>query len=211
MNGKTRLQGSVEETLVRRAAQGDLDAFNQLVLQYQDMLYNHTYSLLGDPAAAEDAAQESFIKAFQGLASFRGGSFRGWLLQISTNAAYDILRKTKRHPSQPLFPDDENGDEVESPAWIADPTASVQSTVEQNELTKSIHKALKKLPDKYRTVITLVDMYELDYTEAARLLNVPIGTIKSRLARGRLQMQENLKANSPREKRFNMAVMSCAA
>jgi len=183
-----------EKTLIGRASNGDLDAFNQLVIAYQDMAYHHAYTLLGDPASAEDAAQESFIKAFQNIGGFRGGSFRGWLLKIVTNSAYDVLRRSKRHPTQPLFPEDDNGEEIESPTWLADPSTSVQSTVEQNELSRDIYKMLDELPEVYKSALTLIDLYELDYAEAAQTLRVPIGTVKSRLARARMQMKEKLQA-----------------
>lgn len=181
-----------EETLVKQAATGDLEAFNQLVLRYQNMAYNHAYALLGDHALAEDAAQESFVKAFRNMAGFRGGSFRGWLLKIVTNSAYDFLRRSQRHPTQPLFPVDEKGDEIESSPWLADPNVSVQTIVERKEESHQLYQILDELPDVYRSVITLVDLYELDYTETADALKVPIGTVKSRLARARLRMKEKL-------------------
>jgi len=193
MNSTTQSAQYDEGSLVRLASSGDLDAFNQLVLANQNMAYNHAYALLGDPASAEDAAQESFIKAFQNIGGFRGGSFRGWLLKIVTNSAYDVLRRSKRHPNQPLLPEDDNGEEMESPAWLADPSASVQETVEQNELSKCIYKTLDKLPEVYRSVLTLIDINEFDYAETAEALKVPIGTVKSRLARARLQMQKRLR------------------
>ena len=195
MNSKDRSYPYDEVTLLRMAAKGDLDAFNQLILIYQNIAYNHARALLSDTDLAQDAVQDSFIKAFQNINAFRGDSFRGWLLKIVTNSAYDILRKAHRHPIQPLFPEDENGEEIESPTWLADPKASVQEAVEQNELSKNVYKMLDELPDVYRSVITLIDLYELDYTEAARILKVPLGTIKSRLARARLKMKEKLQAN----------------
>lgn len=198
MNAMNQSYRYNEDALVRMAAMGDLDAFNQLVLIYQDMTYNHARALLGDPDLAEDAAQEGFVKAFQAMHSYRGGSFRGWLLKIVTNAAYDILRKSHRHPTQPLFPEDETGEEIESPAWLTDSNASVQDAVEQNELAKDIYKMLDELPDVYRSVITLIDLYELDYTEAARILKTSLGTIKSRLARARSLMQKKLKGSCER-------------
>jgi RNA polymerase sigma-70 factor (ECF subfamily) len=181
--------------LIEKALQGDLDAFNQLVLEYQSLAYNHAYALLGDQALAEDATQDSFIRVFQNLASFRGGSFRSWLLRIVTNMSYDFMRRTKRHPTRPLFPDDENGEETESPTWLADPSPSIEATVEEKEFSEGIYQILHELPDVYRSVITLVDLYELDYNEAAYILKVPIGTIKSRLARARLQMKEKLQGS----------------
>jgi RNA polymerase sigma-70 factor, ECF subfamily len=181
-----------ESSLIEKASQGDLDAFNQLVLEYQSLAYNHAYALLGDQASAEDATQDSFIRAFQNLGSFRGGSFRAWLLKIVTNMSYDFMRRTKRHPTEPLFPEDENGEEMESPTWLADPNPSIEATLEERQFSDSIYQMLDELPDVYRSVITLVDLYELDYSEAAAILKVPIGTVKSRVARARLQMKEKL-------------------
>jgi len=181
-----------ESSLIEKALQGDLDAFNQLVLEYQSLAYNHAHALLGDRATAEDATQDSFIRAFQNLSSFRGGSFRAWLLKIVTNMSYDFMRRTKRHPTEPLFPEDENGEEMESPTWLADPSPSVEATLEEKQFSDSIYQMLDELPDIYRSVITLVDLYELDYSEAADILKVPIGTVKSRVARARMQMKERL-------------------
>ena len=183
----------MEEIWIQQAANGDLDAFNQLVLKHQDLAYRHALSILNDGWLADEAVQESFIKAFQKLGGFRGGSFRGWLLKIVTNSVYDMLRRSKRYPTQPLFPEDENGEELESPTWLADPNASVDQSVEQDEEAKRIYQLLDELPEVYRTVLTLIDLYELDYLEAAEALNVPLGTIKSRLARARLQMQAKLR------------------
>jgi RNA polymerase sigma-70 factor (ECF subfamily) len=194
MNPVTDPSLSDESNLVGMAARGDLEAFNQLVLHYQSMAYNYAYALLGDSAGAKDATQESFIKAFQGLNGFRGGSFRSWLLKIVTNSAYDMLRRSHRHPTQPLISEDENGEEIESAAWLADPGASVEMIVEQNELSGDVSKVLDNLPDVFRSALTLVDLYELDYVEAAAVLQIPIGTLKSRLARGRLQMKNRLKS-----------------
>ncbi|MBE0670736.1 MAG: RNA polymerase sigma factor [Anaerolineales bacterium] len=192
-----------EKSLTCLARTGDLDAFNQLLLQNQDIAYHHAYALLGDPASAEDAVQESFLKAFQAINGFRGGSFRAWLLKIVTNSAYDQLRRSHRYPTQSLFQTNENGEELEPAAWLVDPAASVQEVVEQNELTKQIYVVLDALPVVYRSVIMLIDLFELDYREAAEILRVPIGTIKSRLARARIRMQEGLMGNENLEINFH--------
>lgn len=181
-----------EPVLVKQAIAGNLDAFNQLVLHYQNLVFSQAYALLGDPDAAEDATQESFIKAFQAMNSYRGGCFRSWLLKIVTNSAYDMMRRVRRHPNQSLYPADENGEEIESASWLVDPFASIEDTVGRNELSSSIYKLLDEIPAVYRSVITLIDINEFDYAEAAEILRVPIGTVKSRLARARLQMQEKL-------------------
>jgi RNA polymerase sigma-70 factor (ECF subfamily) len=87
---------------------------------------------------------------------------------------------------------DDEGEEVESPVWLADPAVSVEGTVEQNEENESLYRMLNELPVVYRNVIMLVDVYEMDYTEAAQVLRVPLGTVKSRLARARMQMKTKL-------------------
>jgi len=192
MDSSNRIVKPTENKLIVMASKGDLDAFNQLVLNYQDMVYNHAYALVGDPDRADDIAQESFIKAFRNIRRFRGGSFRSWLLRIVTNTFYDLLRRLRVQREQPLFPMDANNDEME-PAWLADPTVSVEAIVERNENEVRIHQILDELPTKYRSVLTLIDLYEYQYEEAARILQVPVGTIKSRLARARLQMKRKLR------------------
>ncbi|MGW8143521.1 MAG: RNA polymerase sigma factor, partial [Anaerolineales bacterium] len=110
-----------ENGLIEDARHGDLDAFNRLILAYQDRVYNQAYRVLGEAQAADDATQEAFISAYKNLRSFRGGSFRAWLLRIVTNACYDELRRRKRRPTTSLEPVDDAGEEIESPHWIADP------------------------------------------------------------------------------------------
>jgi RNA polymerase sigma-70 factor (ECF subfamily) len=196
MNAVNLTTQSMESVLIERAVKGDLDAFNQLVLEYQSLVYNHAHALLGDPASAEDAAQESFIKAFQSLRQFRGGSFRAWMLRIVTNTVYDVLRQQKRHPIASLYPETNNGEEIESPQWIEDPSPSLQMMVEQREFTSTLYRMLDELPDVYRSALTLIDLHELDYMEAAQALGVPIGTVKSRLARARMYLKEKLKSRA---------------
>jgi RNA polymerase sigma-70 factor (ECF subfamily) len=165
-------------------------------LDYQDIVYNHVYHLLGDPDWAEDVTQESFIKAYQKLDDYRGGSFRAWMLRIATNASYDLYRRASRHPTRPLYPVTADGEEVESPAWLADPASSVEKTVQQKEDDEDLYRMLNELPLVYRSVILLVDVYEMDYAEVAEALHLPIGTVKSRLARARVQMKEKLSISS---------------
>ncbi len=187
---------SFEHGLVFNVTNDNLDAFNQLVLDYQDIVYNHVYHLLGDPDWAEDVTQESFIKAYRKLDTYRGGSFRAWVLRIATNASYDMYRRASRHPTQPLYPMTDNGEEVESPAWLVDPASSVEKTVQQKEDDEALYRMLNELPLTYRTVITLVDVYEMNYAEVAEALHLPIGTVKSRVARARMQMKEKLSISS---------------
>jgi len=209
-NATTSSNSYHEPSLILKASNGELDAFNELVLQYQDLAYHHAYALLGDPAQAEDATQESFIKAFQALNTMRGVSFRGWLLKIVTNSAYDLMRRAQRHPTQALYPEDENGEEVESAAWLVDPTSDVQDIVEEHERSSQIYQALDQLPEAFRSVLTLIDVNDMDYTEAAEVLGVPLGTVKSRLARARLQMRGKL-SSSVKKKNHLVSTRACFA
>lgn len=181
-----------EQELIANASSGDLNAFNELVLAYQNIAYVHARNLLGDGDWAEDATQDSFIKIFQKMDSFRGGSFRAWVLKIVTNTSFDLYRQAGRHPSQPLHPVNDDDDEFESPFWLTDPSASVEEIVQHKEESARLYRMLDELPVDFRSVITLVDIHELDYAEAANALGIPLGTVKSRLARARLQLREKL-------------------
>jgi len=194
MNSTNPSHQPAEQELIVNAIKGNLEAFNQLVLMHQDLAYNHAHAILRDPVSADDATQDSFIKAFQNISNFHGGSFRAWLLRIVTNSAYDILRQSQRHPTQPLFPSNDDGEEMESPVWLADPATSVETQVEQSQLSKDIYRILDELPVVYRSVLTLIDIHEMDYKEAAQALSAPLGTVKSRLARARLQMKRKMQA-----------------
>lgn len=206
-----RSEKYIEDDLIIMASKGDLDAFNQLVLGYQDMAYHHAYALLGDRDLAEDVTQESFIKAFQAMNRFRGGSFSSWVFRIVTNTAYDLLRRVQRHPTQPLTPENDAGDDIESPTWLADPSESVEATVEHHDEATCLYRMLDELPEVYRSVITLIDLNELDYMEAAIVLRVPVGTVKSRLARARLQMKVKLTACTDGRRDPKTACASVAA
>jgi RNA polymerase sigma-70 factor, ECF subfamily len=181
-----------ETGLILEAQHGSLDAFNTLVLAHQDALYNTALRILNDEDLAADAVQEAFLSAFRALASYRGGSFRAWLLRTVTNACYDELRRKKRRPTTPLEPETADGDDVESPHWLADPNASPEDDLDKAELEHAIQHCLENLPTDFRAVVVLADIQGLDYTEVALAVKKPLGTIKSRLARARLRLRECL-------------------
>jgi len=181
-----------EQLLIRSAQKGDLDSFNSLVLAYQEIIFNTALRILGDDELAADATQEAFISAFRNITSFRGGSFRAWLSRTVTNACYDELRRKKRRPTTPLEPTNDEDEEIESPHWLADPELSPEKVFEQAELEHAIQHCLDSLPIDYRSVVVLADIQGLDYNEVAISLRKPLGTIKSRLARARLRLQECL-------------------
>lgn len=184
-----------ESVLLSSAAKGDLEAFNDLVLKYQDAVYNITCGILGDADAAQDATQETFIRAFQHMGGFRSGSFRCWLLRIAANTCYDVFRTLRRHPTVPLIPEDGDGNEMDSPLWLADPAANPEKATEDRDLSRAIQDGLNALPADFRAVIILADMQELEYSEIAEILRVRIGTVKSRLARARLRLREYLQGS----------------
>jgi RNA polymerase sigma-70 factor (ECF subfamily) len=181
-----------EIVLIQNAQEGDLEAFNRLVLAYQDALFNTALRILGDEDMAADATQEAFVSAFRAIKSFRGGSFKAWLLRTVTNACYDELRRLKRRPTTPLEPDREDGDEIDSPRWLADPSLSPEQELEADELEHAIQHCLQALPVEFRSVVVLADIQGLDYKEVSIAIRVPLGTIKSRLARARLRLRECL-------------------
>lgn len=182
-----------ESVLLQDALRGDLDAFNRLVLAYQNLVYNQAYRMMGEHEAADDATQTAFISAYKKLSSYRGGSFRAWLLRIVTNACYDELRRRSSHPSISLEPVDDEGETNEYPYWMADDSALPEEHVERRELEEAIKRCLEKISPEYRAVLVLVDMQGLSYAEAAEVLGKPIGTVKSRLARGRMLLCVHLK------------------
>jgi len=182
-----------EVLLIQDAQNGNLDAFNRLVLAYQDQVYNQAYRIIGEAEAAADAAQDAFISAYNHLKSYRGGSFRAWLLRIVTNSCYDELRRRQRRPTSPLEPLDDAGEEIESPGWMVDPSDGPEDHMERAEIRYAIQHCLEGLTLEFRTVVILVDVQGMDYVEAAQVIGKPLGTVKSRLARARTRLQDCLK------------------
>ncbi|MBN2047855.1 MAG: sigma-70 family RNA polymerase sigma factor [Anaerolineaceae bacterium] len=175
------------------AQEGDLNAFNDLVLLYQQMAFNVAYRILGDEAAADDATQQAFISAYRHIRRFRGGSFKAWLMRIVTNACYDEIRRVKRHPNMPLEPVNKEWDEeIESPQWLADDSALPEEQFENLELDHAVQHCLENLPEDFRVVAVLVDVEGMDYQEVSDSVGKPLGTIKSRLARARRKLQNCL-------------------
>jgi len=181
-----------EQALIQDALEGELNAFNSLVLHYQDMAYNVAYRIIGEHGAAGDAAQEAFISAYNKLEQYRGGSFKAWLLRIVTNACYDELRRRQRQPVTPLQPEIDDDEILENPYWIEDETATPEEQTEEAELQDAIQHCINALDDKFRTVLVLVDVEGLDYETAAEAAGTKLGTVKSRLARARERVQECL-------------------
>ncbi len=181
-----------EEALVKAAQRGQMDAFNELILHYQSQVFNLAYHILHDPAAADDATQEAFISAYRSIKKFRGGSFRSWLLRIVTNACYDELRRRKRRPN--VSWDDFGDMDEEANPHLVNGGPKPEESVQQQELRALLERSIAKLSKHHRTTIILIDRIGLSYEEAAKVMDVALGTVKSRLARARKEMQSLLQA-----------------
>jgi len=170
--------------LLQRARDGDLDAFNDLVVAYQDFLFALVVRMVPDRDQASDAVQEAFFSAYRNMDGFRGGSVRSWLSRITINAAMDAQRLKKRRPADP-YP------ELEDDTWQppADASADPVTTSLTAERHRALNAAMARITDDQRTAIVLYDVEGYDYAEIAGLTGVSIGTVKSRIHRGRLALR----------------------
>lgn len=173
--------------LMEQARGGSLDAFNNLVLCYQDMLFALVVRMVPDRDQASDAVQEAFFSAYRNMAGFRGGSVRSWLSRIAINAAMDAQRLKKRRPADP-YP------ELEDDSWQppAPDTDNPVTTTMQAERHRALNAALARITDDQRSAIVLFDVEGYDYAEIADMTGVSLGTVKSRIHRGRLALRDNL-------------------
>jgi RNA polymerase sigma-70 factor, ECF subfamily len=192
-----KLMRDDEEQLIARSQRGDVDAFNQLVLRYQQTAYGAVFRMLGDADMAADITQDAFLAAFRGITSFRGGSsFRAWLLRIASNQVCDYWRRTQRHPVESL---DVLTDEDE-PHSASDLGALVETGQETNpeeyllsqELQELIQRGLQELSLDQRIAVVLCDIQGLSYEEIATATQVSLGTVRSRIARGRERLRNYL-------------------
>jgi len=176
-----------DRELVERAIAGDLDAFNEIVALYQDYLFALVVRVVNDRDSAADAVQEAFFSCYRNLSRFRGDSFRSWLTRIALNAATDVLRYRKRRPADP-FP------EWEDDSW--QPPAGEEASPERQAMRRNTSRvlsaALAEITDDQRTAIVLYDVEGYDYQEIADMTGVSLGTVKSRIHRGRLALRELL-------------------
>ncbi|HUX76736.1 MAG TPA: sigma-70 family RNA polymerase sigma factor [Anaerolineae bacterium] len=184
--------GMDEPTLIAAAQRGNVDTFNELVLAYQQQVYNLAYRIMGDPASAADAAQEAFISAFQNIGRFRGGSFKSYLLRIVSNGCYDELRRRKRRPAT-SFEDFGEVDEDANPALV-NGAERPEEYAERQEMARVIQAGIETLPPDQRITLALSDVQGLSYQEIAEVTSVSLGTVKSRLARARGKLRDYLRA-----------------
>lgn len=178
-----------EQKWVKAARRGDQDAFEQLVLAYQKRVFALTLRMCGNPEDAAEAAQEAFLAAWQGLNAFREeASFSTWLYRLASNACVDLLRREGRHRSSagPSLDDEELQLEP------ADGAPTPQEAAERAELRNQIEEGLRALSPEYRQVLILREMHQLSYEEIGQALRLDLGTVKSRISRGRKRLQKFL-------------------
>ncbi len=178
-----------EQQLVSAARQGDMAAFESLVHLYEKRVFALTLRMCGNREDAAEAAQEAFLAAWQGLAFFRGdSSFSTWLYRLASNACVDLLRRESRHRTAagPSLDDEELNLEV------PDAMPSPQDEAERRELREEIERGLAALSPEHREVLVLRELHQLSYDEIAETLDLDVGTVKSRISRGRKQLRNFL-------------------
>ena len=172
-----------KQALIAAAQRGDVHAFNQLVRKYQRIAYNVAYRVLSNSENAADATQDAFVSAYRAIERFRGGSFKAWILRIVTNACYDQLRRRKRRPEESL--DDLIEVEADHSIILTDDSESPEEHALRQELGHLIQRGLTRLPDDQRVAVALADIQGYSYDEIAQVTGVALGTVKSRISRGR--------------------------
>jgi RNA polymerase sigma-70 factor (ECF subfamily) len=178
------------QQLIAKCQGGDLPAFNRLVETYQDQVFAVAMRLSRNRAVAEDIAQEAFISAFRNIRSFRGGSFRGWLVRIVTNATYDHFRSARRRSAESI-----DANILTFETRLVSPAESPEAAAERSALGEQITAGLDSIQEDQRLAVVLVDVEGFSYEEAAEVMQVSLGTVKSRVARGRARLRDYLLAN----------------
>lgn len=178
-----------EQELISRSQAGDVDAFNLLVEQYQRLAYNLALRMLGNRDMAEDATQDAFVSAYRAISKFRGGSFKSWILRITANSCHDKLRSSKRAQLVSL---DDMLAEVGDIPQIADNAESPEDHALRRELGRLLNEGIAHLPEDQRLVVILSDVQDLSYEEITQVTGSSLGTVKSRLNRGRARLRDYL-------------------
>ena len=175
-----------DRDLVGRARRGDREAFTQLIEQYQVPLYNMALRMVGGPDDAADITQEAFLRAWEKIRTLREAPFKSWLFQIAANLCYDFFRRGKRYG---VMPEDDHASKI---MGLGIATPDPQERAEVNEKINLVRDSIAALEHDMRVAIVLRDVNGMAYEEIAAVLRVPLGTVKSRIARARAQVQEQL-------------------
>lgn len=175
--------------LIAAAQAGDRTAFDQLAADYMSRLLNTAYRILGDDDAAADATQDALLSAFRHLRTFRGGSFSGWLHRIVTNACYDQLRWQQRRPASSL---EALAAEPTCRDGIGNAASAPEDYVLWQDVEAAVQRGLDRLSEEHRAAVVLSGVDELSYREIAAVVGAPVGTVKSRISRGRAQLRAHM-------------------
>jgi RNA polymerase sigma factor (sigma-70 family) len=178
-----------ESDYLRRARNGDLDAFNGLVELHQRGVFHLCFRMLGSGASAEDAAQDAFLAAYRNIRNFKGGAFRPWLMRIASNACIDELRRRGRRPAVSLDAPIPGSDD---PIDVADAAAGPEAEAMRHEQRDLVQSALLRLPADQRLAVVMCDIQGFAYEEIAQAMRTSVGTVKSRIARGRDKLRREL-------------------
>ncbi len=181
-----------DAALVKKIKEGDLDAFSELVALYEKKAFNYTYRMLKDAHAAEDATQEAFLRVFSKIDTFLGNSsFSTWFYTILNNICLDILRKKSREKETISINKTSNEDE-EYELQIEDKSQGPYETLQKKDAYLALENALYKLSDEHRAIIIMRDINGESYEKIAKMLNLSLGTVKSRLSRARISLRKIL-------------------
>jgi len=179
-----------EQDLIQQAQAGDRRSFDALVARSYPLVFNTAYRILGDHDLAADATQTTFVRAYRSLQSFRGSSsFTTWLYRIVSNVCLDIMRRRKRHDQSLTLDSDED---PHSEREIPDERDHPERLMIEGELQRAVHQAMQKLRPDHRVVLTLYDLAGFSYEDIATMLQLPLGTVKSRLNRARLALRDEM-------------------
>lgn len=181
-----------EAQLIAASQAGDVEAFNCIVRRYERRVFGLCYRMLDDKEAAADTTQDVFWSAYRHIRSFHGNAFSSWLLRIAANACYDVLRARKRRPTTSL---DMAWDDEDAPSLdIADSGECPDDVALRHELGATIQRALSQIPAEQRLVVVMSDVQGMGYDEIATATGLALGTVKSRISRGRARLRDLLKA-----------------
>ena len=176
-----------ERRIVQKVLRGDVNAFEELVLEYEKNVYNIALRMTGNSEDASDMTQEAFIKAYNSLQSFRGDSkFSVWIYRIATNVCLDFLRSKNRRPTVSLSVEDNEGEEVQLD--VADESQSPELLLDRQMTRESVRRGLETLSPEYRQILLLREIQGLSYDEISQALGLEVGTVNSRIFRARKKL-----------------------
>lgn len=185
---------TADAVLVRRCQEDDFKAFDEIVARYKDGVYNYIWRMISDRDDVEDLAQEVFVRAFSSIKRFRQESnLRTWLFRIASNICIDKYRRSGTEKLLRVPFERETDSDSWEPIEVADSSQDPSRILDESELRSEIDSALLTLPEKLRSVIVLYDIEGLSYEEIAETLDCPLGTVKSRLFKARLQLRAVLR------------------